>query len=186
MIHIELDYQGQIVNLQSNEKEKIRNIYTRFCAKTNSDLNNIYFMYNGSIINEESTVESVINQLDKPRKKMNIIVGLNNDQNNNKINLIKAEQIICPRCGEIAKIFIKDYLITIFGCKNNHTTNNIVLNKFEETQKVDESKIICNICKNNNKQNSHNKIFYYCLECKINLCLLCKESHNKNALYSRI
>jgi DNA polymerase II small subunit/DNA polymerase delta subunit B len=61
---------------------------------------------------------------------------LKDRQINGKKNLIKAEQIICPQWGDIAKIFIKDYKITIYDCKNNHTTNNISFNKFEETQKM--------------------------------------------------
>ena len=51
------------------------------------------------------TVESVINQLDKNRKRMNIIAGLKYGIVNYKKNLIKSKQIICPQCGEIAKIF---------------------------------------------------------------------------------
>ena len=33
MILIEFNYQGQVINLQINEKEKIKNIYTRLCEK---------------------------------------------------------------------------------------------------------------------------------------------------------
>ena len=121
-----------------------------------------------------------MNPLDKTRKRMNIIVGLKDRQINGKKNLIKAGQIICPQCGEIAKIFIKDYRINIFGCKNNHTTYNISFNKFEETQIIDESKIICGKCKDKNKENSFNKQFYICWKCKLNLCPLCKVSHDKN------
>ena len=147
MIQIEFNYKGQLINVQCNEKEKIKNIYSRFCSKAQLDINKIYFIYSGSVLNEELTIESVINQFDNSRKKMNIIVDLKYGQINNKNNLIKSEQIICPQCKETAKIFIKDYLITIFGCKHNHTTNNILLDQFEESQKIDESKVVCNACK---------------------------------------
>ena len=126
------------------------------------------------------TIESVINQFDNSRKKMNIIVDLKYGQINNKNNLIKSEQIICPQCKETAKIFIKDYLITIFGCKHNHTTNNILLDQFDESQKIDESKVVCYVCKTRNKEKSFNKQFYICLKCKLNLCPLCKDIHDKN------
>ena len=180
MIQIEFNYKGQLINVQCNEKEKIKNIYSRFCSKAQLDINKIYFIYSGSVLNEELTIESVINQFDNSRKKMNIIVDLKYGQINNKNNLIKAEQIICPQCKETAKIFIKDYLITIFGCKHNHTTNNILLNQFEESQKIDESKVVCNVCKTRNKEKSFNKQFYICLKCKLNLCPLCKDIHDKN------
>ena len=180
MIQIEFNYKGQLINVQCNEKEKIKNIYSRFCSKAQLDINKIYFIYSGSVLNEELTIESVINQFDNSRKKMNIIVDLKYGQINNKNNLIKAEQIICPQCKETAKIFIKDYLITIFGCKHNHTTNNILLDQFEESQKIDESKVVCNACKTRNKEKSFNKQFYICLKCKLNLCPLCKDIHDKN------
>ena len=51
---------------------------------------------------------------------------------------------------------------------------------FEDTQKINESKIICNICTNNNKNKSFNHKFYFCLTCKKNICPLCKEIHNKS------
>ena len=67
----------------------------------------------------------------------------------------------------------------IYDCKNNHT-NNILINDFEKTQKIIETKIICDNCKINNKEKSFNKEFYICCQCKMNLCSLCKETHNKN------
>ena len=148
-MQIEFIYKGRLINVQCNEEEKLKNIYTRICSKIELDINKVYFIYNGSLLNEEFTIESVINKFDKSRKMMNIIVDLKCGQNDNKKNLAKAELIICPQCKEPAKIFIKDYSITIFGCKNNHSINNILLDQFEETQKIDESKIKCDILINN-------------------------------------
>ena len=180
MMQIEFIYKGRLINVQCNEEEKLKNIYTRICSKIELDINKVYFIYNGSLLNEEFTIESVINKFDKSRKMMNIIVDLKYGQNDNKKNLAKAELIICPQCKEPAKIFIKDYSITIFGCKNNHSINNILLDQFEETQKIDESKIKCDICKINNKEKSFNKQFYICLKCELNLCSLCKDIHDKS------
>ena len=80
MIQIEFNYKGQLINMQCNEKEKLENIYIRFCSKTELDINKIYFIYNGSVLNGELTIESVINKFDKSRKLMNIIVDLNMDK----------------------------------------------------------------------------------------------------------
>ena len=88
------------------------------------------------------------------------------------------KSIICPECGENAQIKIEDFKINLYGCKNGHNIKNIILENFENTQKLDISKIICNKCKENNKSNS--KEFYHCFPCKINLCLSCKENHDKN------
>ena len=45
---------------------------------------------------------------------------------------------------------------------------------------IDESKIICDNCKNNNKSISYNKKFYFCNNCNKKLCPVCKSSHAKS------
>ena len=70
---------------------------------------------------------------------MSIIATDNNQENK---NIIKSSYIICPICKESARFKMNGYTITIFNCKNGHTTNNIPLNEFEKTQLNDESKII--------------------------------------------
>ena len=54
------------------------------------------------------------------------------------------------------------------------------MENFKEYQKIDLSKIKCDICKIKNKGNTYNNEFYICLNCRINLCVLCKTNHNKN------
>ena len=39
----------------------------------------------------------------------------------------KVKEIICPTCGENCRIDIKDFKIKLYGCKNNHEINNILL-----------------------------------------------------------
>jgi len=84
MIQIEFNYEGQAISIHCNEKEKLKNIYTKFCTKTKLDKKNIFFIYDCSKINEELNIESVMNPLDKTRKRMNIIVGLKDRQINGK------------------------------------------------------------------------------------------------------
>ena len=45
---------------------------------------------------------------------------------------------------------------------------------------INEGKIICEHCKNFNKNDTYNNKFFRCLTCSNNICPLCKESHNKN------
>ena len=66
---------------------------------------------------------------------------------------IYSKDIICPKCGELAKLDITEYKILI-QCINGHNIGNIFLKDYKETQKLDISKIICNECKINNKGNS--------------------------------
>ena len=56
---------------------------------------------------------------------------------------------------------------------------NILLEKYENTQEIDISKIICNICKINNKGHTFNNNFFVCNTCKENICPLCKSKHDK-------
>jgi len=54
------------------------------------------------------------------------------------------------------------------------------LEEYEDTQNIDISKIVCDICKDKNKGNSYNNIFYRCNICKKNICPICKLKHDKN------
>ena len=78
--------------------------------------------------------------------------------NNYNLNLnesiIKSKDIICPKCFDIAKIYIKDYKIKL-KCKNKHISNNILIDEYENSQKMDLSKIICHNCKTKNKGNTY-------------------------------
>ena len=54
------------------------------------------------------------------------------------------------------------------------------LDEFEKTQYINETKIKCGKCKEANKNESYKNKFYMCCICNINLCPLCKNSHDKN------
>ena len=108
---------------------------------------------------------------------------ISNNQKNkqgDKNTKVVSPFIICPICKEHAKYEIKNFEIKIYGCKNNHITEDLLFKDFEKTQIIDESLIICNNCKKNNKSNTPNKEMYICKTCNINLCPLCKSNHNKN------
>ena len=89
-----------------------------------------------------------------------------------------SNEIRCPECKENILINIKDYTIDLYECKNGHKIENILLNEFENMQKIDISKIVCNKCYKNNI--NINEELYICIECNINLCPLCKYKHDKN------
>ena len=179
MVEIEFSYKQKITVIQCNLDEKIHSICLRFVSKLNLDINDLYFLYNGNKLNYESTVNQTISSLDKNSNKMKILVDSFDERNNaNNNTKIKSSDIICPECQEIAKIQVKDYLVNISGCKNGHKKSNIPLDEFEVSQKVDLSKITCNICKENNKSIIYNNDFYTCKTCNIDLCPLCKSKHD--------
>ena len=91
----------------------------------------------------------------------------------------KSKFIICPKCTETIRINIKDYRIKLYECENNHTIDNLSISDFNNTQIIDESKIICNLCKNINKSKTYNNTFFICYTCNKDICPLCKSSHDK-------
>ena len=151
----------------------MKDIVQKFCIKAEVDKSTIYCLYAGKILDEELLLENILrskNIYDKivilvyPLSKPTII----------KEQTVKPSNIICPKCQNIAIIKIKDYKIEI-NCKNNHIINNIFLKDFYSCQKIDESKIICNSCKKQNKANTYNKEFLYV--CNVILIYILYENH---------
>ena len=129
MIQIDFHHEGSIVPLQSQKEEIMENIYINFCKKASiNSIKSVFFLYDGKIIDDKLSLGKIINQDDKKRNKINILVYSRVDKNMLENNSsAKAKPTICPKCGENAKIKFEDYLITIYGCKNDHITNNIFL-----------------------------------------------------------
>jgi len=178
MIKVEFQHNGTNIDIQAIEEDKMRQVCTRFTQKSMIDIKNLYFMYSGNILNLDLSIEQLINKVDKERKMMSIIVfdHLNESGNNSNIS---SPFIICPICKEPARYEMVDYRIKIYNCKNGHVVDNILLKEFENTQLIDESLIICDKCKINNKSNTYNKEMYICNICNLNLCPLCKSNHDK-------
>ena len=180
MAQVTFNYNSRNLIILCEENETIRDICKKFAEKTKIDINSIYFIYSGKKININLTFSQCANDEDKQRKKMIILVNniYNNNNNINQAN-IKSKDIICPICKKNCKIKIKNYKIQLYDCKNKHNINNIPLNEFENTQFIDESKIICNKCKYNSKNQIYNHEFYKCNSCDLNLCPICKLEHQK-------
>ena len=179
MYKAEFIYNNQSTIIQFNLNEKMEDIIIKYETKIQIEKNTLYYLYQGNTLNKGLLIKDIISPNDKEMKIMKIIV--NKLIENNEINnYIKSKNIICPECGENCRIKIKDYLIDLYDCKNGHNLYNISLDKFEETQKINISKIICEKCKENNKSNTYKNEFYKCLNCQINICPLCKLSHDKN------
>ena len=156
--------------INCNINDKLLDICNKFVNKIAVDINKLYFLYEGLEINKDLTCFELMNNKDKERGKMNIFVYDKKE---------KSKEIICPKCYENCRIKWNNYKINLFGCKNGHVINNILLEEFEETQIIDETKILCGNC-NKSISKIYNKEFYKCLKCEINLCPLCKLIHDKN------
>ena len=176
MVEVLFIYEGQQIIIQCNIEDKMKDIINKFKSKIQKEDNNLYYIYNGDKINEELKLNQIIK--DENAKKINILVYNNRKKENDKEIILN--EIICPECKENILINLKDYKINLYECKNGHKMENILLNDYENTQKVDLSQIICNNCYKYNLNNIFNKELYICNECNINLCPLCKYKHDKN------
>ena len=91
---------GRSVTIQTNKNEKMDNIISRLSIKTNSDLSSSTFLYSGGQLKRNLTLENVSNNIDKERKRMDILVISQNDMNddNGSKDSIKSKEIICNVC----------------------------------------------------------------------------------------
>ena len=179
MIKIEVEYKTVKTDIQAKFEDKMRQVFSKFTQKAQLNINNIYFIYSGNIINLDLTVKQIINTVDKERSIMSIVaIDKSNESGNNNKKI--SPYIICPICKEPARIEIKDYRIKIYNCRKGHTIENILIKDFQSSQMIDESLIKCDQCKTKNKSNTYNNEMYICNKCNMNLCPLCKSNHDKN------
>ena len=167
-IEVDFAFEGTNTTIQCGNNDKLKNIYENFKRKTSSEGKQLFLMYNGNTINNyDLSFDEIANFQDKERNKMNILVieGEGNPEPQ-KDCIKKSNNIICPECKEIIKFSIEDYKINLFDCKNKHDFDNMFLDEFDSTQNINISKIVCQNCKNYNKGNVHNNIFYKCNTCK--------------------
>ena len=122
MAEIVFNYKGEEITIQCLKEEKMKDIYKRYSIKSKININSVFFLYNGSKVNEEMAFNEIANTIDKQSGKMKILVydNINNDIGTLNEGLIKSKQIICPKCKENCLMKIIDYNITLNGCKNNH------------------------------------------------------------------
>ena len=123
MAKVIFNYKGLETEIQSNLNQKIEDILTKFANKRKIDISKVYFIYNGNIIDNNNLIlNEIINEEDKTRNIMNILVN-ENVKIIIKENIVKSKEIICPKCNENILIKIDEYKINLFNCKNNHQIN---------------------------------------------------------------
>ena len=177
-------YDSNSTAIQYNQNESIKDICQKFVNKAGINFSTVYFLYNGKKIDFQLPLNELIKEDDIKANKITFLVYSNENENENqnqngKINFESSKEIICPKCGTNCLINANGYKITFYECKNGHKLDDILLDEFQKSQNVDRTKIICDNCKEINKDISYNNIFYKCLKCYQNLCPLCKSKHAK-------
>ena len=181
MAKVVFSFENEETIIDCDFKDKMKDIFIKYCSKTQKDVGKLYFRYNANIIKEDMNYGQILNEVDKKRNIMNKIVSENSNSILLNEKMIKSKEIICPECKESILIEIKDYKINLSKCKNGHEIKNILFKDYEKTQYIDISKIN-NI---NNKCIKHKKDYdKYCKDCNLNICPLCSKEHKEhNTIY---
>ena len=177
-IKITFSLNGENNEIEGYNQELMFNIYKRYVMMIGREIENFYFLYNGDLINPERKLKDICEK----NKKITILVCEFEIDDIQEEILKQSKDIICPICNEICLINFINYKINFNFCKNGHRFSNILFNEFNDLQKINESKIICNKCNEKNKNNTTDNKFYKCCNCNINLCPLCKLRHDKTHL----
>ena len=175
MSYVIFRYQNSDLTIPCEETDLLSIIIQKFCAKTQLDKNKLTFFCNGRQANEELPLSQFpLNEYEPSR----IILALDYEEENNEKHMKKSDNIICPQCKESIIISIKDYKVSLFQCKNGHKIENLSLTKYNETQNINISEIHCGVCGKNKAEIEQNQMFI-CIFCKLNLCPICKNNHDK-------
>ena len=114
-------------------------------------------------------IKDIITERDKVRNIMDIIVS-----EKSYLDDIQIREVKCPKCNDNILLDILEYKFNLHDCKNGHSKNKILFNDFMKTQ--EKIVLYCNNCDQSSINPSY---FHKCFTCKKNLCLSCKEKHDK-------
>ena len=180
MIKVFFVYKGVETEMQCNQNDVMENIFKKFANKVETNISTLYFLYNGKIIEKNMKLISLMND-DSKRNQTIKIIAIDGAEEQNK-TIKRSEDVICPKCYRQGRLLF-DHLNLILYCPIGHTTGNLTIEQFENIQKINESSIKCDICKQKNKSETYNNEFFICLKCKKNICPLCRNSHKDHKDY---
>ena len=187
MINIKFVYLGKEIIIQSSLQENIEKNIESFITKSGLYINQLYFLYNGAKITQNSTLEELLNETDKERKTMNILVEeiLQSEIHSFSKTLDENDFLIkCANCvniPEITKLVYKNNSVFItYKCKNQHYDEDVEISKF--LQKIcipKENEYNCSFCFSFSDKN---KFLLFCNKCKKIICNnnLCMLKHNSS------
>ena len=74
MYEIGFIYNGIETTILCKDTERMKDIFTKFTLKTQTNINSLFFLYDGAIVNEESTLKNIKNASDQNTNKITILV----------------------------------------------------------------------------------------------------------------
>ena len=103
MATIEFNFEGNTIIIQCSPEEKIKDIKKKLIAKLeNKKEEELYFLYDGGIVDENLTFNEQANKNDKKRNKMLIIVNKKLDEEEESLK--KSEYIICLNVKRVQEL----------------------------------------------------------------------------------
>ena len=109
-MEITFNYTGIDILYQcSDTKETFNDIFHNL--REDVDINSLIFLYSGIAIDGNMSISKIIRKADLERNKMSIIV-IDKEKETESV-LIQSKDIICPKCGECAKLDISEYKIIL-------------------------------------------------------------------------
>ena len=108
MAKVVFSFENEETIIDCDFKDKMKDIFMKYCSKVQKDINKLYFKYNANIIKEDMEYGQILNEEDKKRNIMNIIVSENSNNIPMNEKMIISKEIICPECKESILIEIKD------------------------------------------------------------------------------
>ena len=97
MAKVIFNYEGINFEIPCNLNEKMKDIINKFLIQIKCTTNNLLYLYAGNMINYEFAFNEQANDLDKNRKKMNVLVKKVEVNNNTPKEIISKDKI-CPKC----------------------------------------------------------------------------------------
>ncbi len=172
--------------IKCSKDDYMKDICTQFLRKINSKVDEMIFIYENNIINQQLTFNEQIKEEDKKKNEITILCIEVNDiikylnqkeekKNSEKEKKLKTNNVMCPECEEIYKMKLNDYKIAL-ECPNGHNKDNLTFEQYEKMKNNEKLNIICNIC---NSYKDINEIMFNCLTCNNNICMSCSKNHNK-------
>ena len=159
MANVEFTYEGQYINIQCNENDKLEKIIQNFCIQIQKSKEQLHFLYSGQIIsNYNLTFIELANQFDKARKILSIIV-INSYYNNKSLiqketielkeKLDKADKTISTQKSEIQELKYQITMNKSESIKQINNLMNIIEKKDEQIYQLKEKlkNIYCPKCK---------------------------------------
>ena len=112
--------------MQCNEDDIFKTIKEKFAHKVNVKSEYLYFVFNGKYIEPNEIIKNIFSTELKNKSQIKVLVFKYNDDStlklNNNDNKISSD-IICPKCGDICQIELKNYKYNFIGCKQGHVIN---------------------------------------------------------------